>query len=433
MPPPVSSSDSSVDDTGVQAIKAAQAEQFRKLSGPPNLSKFKEAQVEGLKGDPIRHSVPKKPRPNAVDQTAASRARSTQHQHQHQNPTSAAQLLQLLASDDRETKDTRRLLHSALAQLDASSRRLAHSDAERRQLESSQLAQTAQTLHAASTVQQHAAAAQAELSLYKLQMEHAQQEILRAQAVVRTLETQRDDAERAAARARAAARKLHVEKMAILAREEGRKEGYETGFGHGRVIAAAREQRRIEQRRVEEAQRRRIEVAPPVREQGGAFIEEDSSVEEDLSRGLPQMQTQGQTQTRRPRDSLESIRQPPVVAPQPEPRMLMNTNHAPPRRPASAMSSSTARRVSAPPVVAQQQAPRARTASDAGSRAASRAGRSSVILDPVPPRSSTATPQHNRRASIASRHSNSNAASNASINLPASANAAQQPRRRSTS
>ncbi|KAJ7507396.1 hypothetical protein B0H11DRAFT_1656369, partial [Mycena galericulata] len=136
----------------------------------------------------------------------------------------------------RETKDLRRLLHSALAQLDASSRRLAQSDAERRALESSQLAQAAQTVQTVSVVQQHAAQAQAELNLCKLQMEHAQEETRRTQEAVRTLEGQRDDAERAATRARAVARKLHAEKMSILAKEEGRREGYETGFGHGRMI-----------------------------------------------------------------------------------------------------------------------------------------------------------------------------------------------------
>ncbi|KAJ7136271.1 hypothetical protein C8R46DRAFT_1138384 [Mycena filopes] len=41
-------------------------------------------------------------------------------------------------------------------------------------------------------------------------------------------------------------RKLHVEKMALLAKEQGRKRGYETRFGHGRVIAVTRERRRNE-------------------------------------------------------------------------------------------------------------------------------------------------------------------------------------------
>ncbi|KAJ7158074.1 hypothetical protein C8R46DRAFT_406140 [Mycena filopes] len=278
---PVSSSDSSVDDTGVQDFKAAQAEQFQKLKGTQS---FKEAQAEALRADPIRPMPSKKPRSNSVGQAPpATRTRPTQ---QTQTPTSAAQLLQLLGSGSKDNKDTRQLLHSALAQLDASSRRLAHSDAERRALESAQLAHATQTLNAASAMQQNAVAAQAELSLYRLQMEAAQQEILRAQDVVRNLEVQRDEAERAATKARTMARKLHVDKMALLAKEQGRQEGYETGFGHGRVIAVTKERRRNEQRRLEAETRRRQMVPrpPPPSEPRGAFIEEH--VEDDARRHL---------------------------------------------------------------------------------------------------------------------------------------------------
>ncbi|KAJ6618642.1 hypothetical protein B0H10DRAFT_2029357 [Mycena sp. CBHHK59/15] len=222
-------------------------------------------------------------------------------------------------------------------------------------------------MQAASVVQKNGAEAQAELSLCKLQMNHAQQDIKRAQDVMRTLEVQRDDAERAATRARAAARKLHIEKMSILAREEGREEGYEMGFRHGQTIATAKR---------------------------------------DLSRGLPGAPPQpSQPQTRRRRESLDPVRSiqlrlpegPAVQSLCPSPR-----NHPPPRRPASAMSVSSSRLVSAPPVVTQQ-ASRSRTTSIDGShRASSRAGHSSAVIETG---NSTATPQQNIRNSSVSRHS----------------------------
>ncbi|KAJ6591903.1 hypothetical protein B0H10DRAFT_1960697 [Mycena sp. CBHHK59/15] len=236
-------------------------------------------------------------------------------------------------------------------------------EAESGALESSQLEQ----MQAASVVQKNGAEAQAELSLCKLQMNHAQQDIKRAQDVMRTLEVQRDDAERAATRARAAARKLHIEKMSILAREEGREEGYEMGFRHGQTIATAKR---------------------------------------DLSRGLPGAPPQpSQPQTRRRRESLDPVRSiqlrlpegPAVQSLCPSPR-----NHPPPRRPASAMSVSSSRLVSAPPVVTQQ-ASRSRTTSIDGShRASSRAGHSSAVIETG---NSTATPQQNIRNSSVSRHS----------------------------
>ncbi|KAJ6623645.1 hypothetical protein B0H10DRAFT_2009001 [Mycena sp. CBHHK59/15] len=400
---PVSSSDSSADDYNFQNFKASQAEQFRApLNVPPSTDKFKEAQADGLRAESIRNpsTSPKKPRTS----TKGSRARSTPHH-------TPASLLNFLASDVRDTKDTRRLLHTALAQLDASAQRLAQSDAERRALESSQLAHATHSIDAASAAHQSAAAVQAELSMSKLQIAHAAQEIARAQDVVRTLQVQRDDAERAATHARKLARKLHVQNRVLVAREQGRREGYETGFGHGRLIAIAREQRRIDA----EAARRQIRAPPAAAnasEHGGAFIEEhDSSSEgEDRQRGVRQFSSQQQGT-----GSSERSSQPrPVETPAPPPIPAVPDNNQLPRRPASGMSSSS-RRVSAPAASQQQQqqAPRSRTTSSTGSRA----GRSSVV---VGNRNSTSTATQNR---------NSFPAQNAA---PTATNGVQRPRRRST-
>lgn len=84
--------------------------------------------------------------------------------------------------------------------------------------------------------QQEAARAQEELRLYKLQLENAQREIIRAQQVLGVIEAQRDDAETAAADARSKARRLNEERLVEIAREEGRRLGYEEGIRRGRNL-----------------------------------------------------------------------------------------------------------------------------------------------------------------------------------------------------
>lgn len=84
------------------------------------------------------------------------------------------------------------------------------------------------------TAQQEAARAQEELRLYKLQLDNAQREISRAQEVLGVIEAQRDEAETAAADARSKARRLNEERLIEVAREEGRRLGYEEGIRRGR-------------------------------------------------------------------------------------------------------------------------------------------------------------------------------------------------------
>ncbi|KAJ7849558.1 hypothetical protein B0H13DRAFT_63485 [Mycena leptocephala] len=219
-----------------------------------------------------------------------------------------------------------------------------------------------------------------------MQLEAAQNEILRAQGVVRTLEGQRDDAEQHASRARALARKLQNENRALVAREEGRREGYEAGFTHGKAIA--HEQRRLE---ADIEIRRQRQIAAVVPEPGSAFIEELPGEEEGRrnhnhnngSRGMedarrPPPQTQAQTRARR--GTVGSVRTIEARPAEPPPFTVLINNRPPPpsQRPASVAS---ARRVSAPPVVTQQQLPRARTASiDSRARPPSR----SSTVTPTP-------------------------------------------------
>ncbi|KAJ7931895.1 hypothetical protein B0H13DRAFT_2523357 [Mycena leptocephala] len=201
-------------------------------------------------------------------------------------------------------------------------------------------------------------------------------EIARTQGVVRALEGQRDDAEHAATKARALARKLHVENKTLVALEQGRREGYDAGFEHGKVIAVAKaqEQRRREQRRLAGEIRRRG-IAPPT-EPRSAFIEEVPGEEQQqqLSRGvLDARRPPAQPEARQRRETLDSVRSA-QQRPQAEPAPVINNNQPPPQaqRPQSV---SSARRVSAPPgAIATQQQQRPRTTSVDSRADGSRAG-----------------------------------------------------------
>ncbi|KAJ7594609.1 hypothetical protein C8J56DRAFT_443273 [Mycena floridula] len=78
------------------------------------------------------------------------------------------------------------------------------------------------------------AKANAELKLYKIQLQIAQDEIVRAQQVVAIVEEQRHEAESSAANARSTIRQLNDEKALHLAREEGRQMGIVQGLDQAR-------------------------------------------------------------------------------------------------------------------------------------------------------------------------------------------------------
>lgn len=80
---------------------------------------------------------------------------------------------------------------------------------------------------------------QEELSLYKLQLDVAQNEIFRAQKIVDGVDKARVEAEEQAAKDRTLARQLVSERAVWVAREEGRNEGFEEGLRQGRRWAFA--------------------------------------------------------------------------------------------------------------------------------------------------------------------------------------------------
>jgi hypothetical protein len=75
-----------------------------------------------------------------------------------------------------------------------------------------------------------------ELNLYKVQLDNAQREIFRAQEVINQVVKEKQDAEEEAVYARAKARKFKEENLVMIAREEGRRQGFEEGLSRGRRI-----------------------------------------------------------------------------------------------------------------------------------------------------------------------------------------------------
>lgn len=138
--------------------------------------------------------------------------------------------MRLLIYEEYEAKDTRRLLHTAFDRLELEAQRVA--EAEDRVLEIAERFRTINDARVAA--QQEAARANEDLRLYKFQYNNAQQEIFRAQGILKTIEGQRDDAEASAVRARDTARRYREKQLVYVAREEGRRLGYEEGIRHAK-------------------------------------------------------------------------------------------------------------------------------------------------------------------------------------------------------
>jgi hypothetical protein len=167
--------------------------------------------------------------------TPATRRDAVNNRHSNRlssDRVSKARLTSMLLYDEREANDLRRMLLSVTEQLKKESQRA--DDNERRAREAIQRFKAINETRTAA--QQDAARATEELRLYKLQLEHAQQEIYKAQNILDSLEAQRHDAEASAAKARTVARKLKEDTLVDLAREEGRQLGLKQGLARGRRL-----------------------------------------------------------------------------------------------------------------------------------------------------------------------------------------------------
>jgi hypothetical protein len=75
-----------------------------------------------------------------------------------------------------------------------------------------------------------------QLHLYKVQLDIAQKEIFRAQEIVQRIELDRHEAEEEAVKARSVARKFQQEWAVMIAREDGRLQGFNDGLRRGRRV-----------------------------------------------------------------------------------------------------------------------------------------------------------------------------------------------------
>ncbi|KAF7426185.1 hypothetical protein PC9H_008552 [Pleurotus ostreatus] len=194
--------------------------------------------ADNLKLDKVINAVLENPK-------RASRRFRKERERAHSNTPKAA-LLSLLISKEYAAKQTHQLLDFTLAQLEDSTRRLAESPQTRYASDISPEFSN-KVVQSVYDAQEVASRAQSNANAYKFQLEEAAKEIQRANESMRLLQQQREEAERQAAEARDVARQIREEHLILMAREEGRRSGFDDGFEHGRQVARAqRERLRIE-------------------------------------------------------------------------------------------------------------------------------------------------------------------------------------------
>ncbi|KDQ31922.1 hypothetical protein PLEOSDRAFT_1095728 [Pleurotus ostreatus PC15] len=194
--------------------------------------------ADNLKLDKVINAVLENPK-------RASRRFRKERERAHSNTPKAA-LLSLLISKEYAAKQTHQLLDFTLAQLEDSTRRLAESPQTRYASDISPEFSN-KVVQSVYDAQEAASRAQSNANAYKFQLEEAAKEIQRANESMRLLQQQREEAERQAAEARDVARQIREEHLILMAREEGRRSGFDDGFEHGRQVARAqRERLRIE-------------------------------------------------------------------------------------------------------------------------------------------------------------------------------------------
>ncbi|TFY57901.1 hypothetical protein EVJ58_g6738, partial [Rhodofomes roseus] len=185
----------------------------------------------------VRSDSPRTALLSAIDQSRDSLSiadrnslrRPSRRERERRRSSTYRELLKLLVSEDAEAKQSRRTLEVALERLQTENQRAQL--AEQRALEMA--ARFKQVNDARIVAQREADRLSQELRLYRDQLDVAQKELLKGQDLMRDLEAQRDDAEAVAARARSTARRLREQQLVTLAREDGRRMGYQEGLRRG--------------------------------------------------------------------------------------------------------------------------------------------------------------------------------------------------------
>lgn len=138
----------------------------------------------------------------------------------------------MLSISSRDAKELRRGLSAAFDRLDQSRVRASH--AEKLALDTLLRVREAETERA--DAMRQASTAREELGKYKALLDNAHGEIQRAQQMLRDQEQLRYEAEKSAARDRDTARLMKQRRLIDLAREQGRKIGYNEGIHAGQRI-----------------------------------------------------------------------------------------------------------------------------------------------------------------------------------------------------
>jgi len=138
----------------------------------------------------------------------------------------------MLSVSSRDTKELRHGLNTAFEKLDQSRQRASH--AEKLALE--MVLRVNQAEEERANAMRHASTVREELGKYKALLDNAHGEIRRAQHMLEDQEQVRYEAEASAARARDNARQMKQKRLIELAREQGRKMGYNEGIQAGQRI-----------------------------------------------------------------------------------------------------------------------------------------------------------------------------------------------------
>ncbi|KAK1219408.1 hypothetical protein PQX77_017880 [Marasmius sp. AFHP31] len=149
-------------------------------------------------------------------------------------------LVKLLISEETTTKKTNHLLSQAVEQLNTASQRASDAEASRRSLQVQTLLERTKRDQEIAFAQEETIRAKNELDFYKRKLQETQDEALRAQQGMQAVQRRQAEAERNAAQARAIARKYRGQNLKMMAKEQGKLEGFREGLRLGREVIGAR-------------------------------------------------------------------------------------------------------------------------------------------------------------------------------------------------
>ncbi|KAH9045441.1 hypothetical protein EDB85DRAFT_1906628 [Lactarius pseudohatsudake] len=148
------------------------------------------------------------------------------HSHMHRD------FAHMLSVSARDAKELRRGLDAAYNKLDQSRERASHAE----KLALDMLLRVREAEEERERAMREASAVREELGRYKALLDSAHKDIRRGQSLLQDQEHLRYEAEAAAARARDTARQMKQRRLIELAREQGRKMGYDEGVQAGQRI-----------------------------------------------------------------------------------------------------------------------------------------------------------------------------------------------------